>query len=374
MTDRSRLLPHRRLPYRKILALITVGVLGCLEISGSIGGSGSLAAQEVQLQLTEQDSGTGVLLQAISPVDDRVVWVSGHGGTFLRTIDGGLNWSARVMPGADTLQFRDVDAFDARTAYLMSSGPGSLSRIYRTDDSGDTWVLQFLNEHPDGFLDCMAFWDSERGVAYGDAIEGELFVLRTENGGTSWVRVPEGALPPAQEGEGGFAASGSCVTTGSDGRAWIATGNGERARVLLTEDEGRSWRSTPVPVSGGPAAGLTTIDMLDDGSGIALGGVLGQDTPRVDNVTVSADGGRTWTLGGRPNMVGPVYGSSWVPDAVTPTAVAVGPDGADYSLDGGLSWHSAASVTYWAVSFVSPSAGWAVGPGGRITHLAFLDE
>ena len=72
-------------------------------------------------------------------------------------------------------------------------------------------------------------------------------------------------------------------------------------------------------------------------------------------------------------MVGPVYGSSWVPGAETPTAFAVGPAGADYSLDGGLTWRAAARVPYWAVSFVSPSAGWAVGPGGRITHLAFLD-
>ena len=114
--------------------------------------------------------------------------------------------------------------------------------------------------------------------------------------------------------------------------------------------------------------------MLDERRAIALGGVLGQDTARLDNVTLSSDGGRTWTLGGRPSMPGPVYGSSWVPDAGTPTAVAVGPAGADYSLDGGRTWRPAARVTYWAVAFVSPGAGWAVGPGGRITHLAFLDE
>ena len=186
--------------------------------------------------------------------------------------------------------------------------------------------------------------------------------------------MPEGGLPPAQEGEGGFAASGSCVTTGSGGRAWIATGNGARARVLRTEDEGRTWESIPVAVAGGPAAGLTTIDVLDDVRGFALGGILGQDTTRIDNVTLSSDGGRTWTLGGRPDMAGPVYGSSWVPGADTPTVLAVGPAGADYSLDGGVTWRAAARVTYWAVAFASPSAGWAVGPGGRITRFAFVDE
>ena len=374
VTDRFRSLSH--LATLLIIAIVapTLWALSSSIDAREVPAREIPAERQVQLQLTEQESGTQVLLQAISPVDDTVVWVSGHGGTFLRTINGGRNWSARVVPGADTLQFRDVDAFDANTAYLLSSGPGTLSRIYRTDDGGDSWELQFMNEHPDGFLDCMAFWDSRRGVVYGDAIDGELFVLRTEDGGASWARVPAGGLPPAQEGEGGFAASGSCVTTGSRGRAWIATGNAARARVLLTEDEGRTWRSILVDVASGPAAGLTTIDVLDDVRGIALGGILGEDTTHVDNVTLSSDGGRTWILGGRPDMAGPVYGSAWVPGADTPTVLAVGPAGADYSLDGGLTWRAAARVTYWAVAFVSPDSGWAVGPGGRITRLAFIDE
>ena len=377
MTDRFPILPRsilRSLPRRATLAIMISGVFVGLTSPVSLSARPHSPANEVQLRLTEQDSGTRVLLQAISAVDDRVVWVSGHMGTLLRTTNGGRDWSARVVPGADTLEFRDVDAFDARTAYLMSSGPGRLSRIYRTDDGGGTWTLQFMNEHPDGFLDCMAFWDRERGLAYGDAIEGGLFVLRTEDGGASWLRVPPEELPAAQAGEGGFAASGSCVTTGSGGRAWIATGNGEAARVLRTEDEGRTWQSNSAPVVGGPAAGLTTIDVLDDGRGIASGGVLGQDTLRVDNVVLTPDGGRTWTKGGRPVMAGPVYGSSWVPGAEGPTVFAVGPGGGDYSLDGGLSWRSATAVTYWSVSFASPSAGWAVGPNGRILHLAFVGD
>ena len=373
MTDRFLILP-RSLPRLAPLVIMISGALVGLTSPVLLSARPNSPASRVQLRLTEQDSGTRVLLQAISPVNDRVVWVSGHGGTYLRTTDGGLDWSARVVPGADTLEFRDVDAFDARTAYLRSSGPGRLSRIYRTDDGGGIWTLQFMNEHPDGFLDCMAFWDSERGLAYGDAIEGELFVLRTEDGGGSWLRVPPGVLPPAQTGEGGFAASGTCLTTGSGGGAWIATGNGERARVLRTEDEGRTWQSVLAPVVGGPAAGLTTIAMLDAGRGIASGGVLGQDTLRVDNVTLTSDGGLTWTRGGRPTMAGPVYGSSWVPGADTPTAFVVGPAGADYSLDGGLTWRSATSVAYWSVSFVSAGAGWAVGPNGRIVRLAFLEE
>jgi len=320
---------------------------------------------------TEQESGTRVLLQAVSPVSDQIVWVSGHGGTFARTTDGGETWTASVMPGEETLQFRDIDAFSAETAYMMSAGGGAVSRIYRTDDGGATWDLQFRNEHPDGFFDCMAFWDVDHGVVYGDEVDGEFFLLRTDDGGDSWRRVPSNAMPPVQEGEGGFAASGSCVATGTDGRGWIATGNAERARVLMTEDWGLTWTESPVPVPGGGGAGLTTIGFLDNETGVALGGLIGQDTVRVDNVTLTSDGGRTWTAGGRSRLAGPVYGSSWVPGASMPTVFSVGPGGADYSVDGGRSWRAADTRTYWAVSFVSPARGWAVGPEGRITRFGF---
>lgn len=109
------------------------------------------------LMLTQQSSGTDALLQAVSPVNDDVVWVSGHQATYAHTTDGGDTWTASVMPDAEGLQFRDVAAFNERTAYLMSSGDGELSRIYRTDDSGRNWTLQYVADHPEAFLDCMDF-------------------------------------------------------------------------------------------------------------------------------------------------------------------------------------------------------------------------
>ncbi|MGD2071015.1 MAG: hypothetical protein PVI57_20265 [Gemmatimonadota bacterium] len=310
-------------------------------------------------------------------MDEKVVWLSGHEGRWLRTSDGGSTWFVGRGPGGDSLQFRDVEAFDASTAYLMSAGSGPASRIYRTDDGGLSWRLQHTAEHPAAFLDCMAFWDRGTGVVYGDAVDGRLFILRTEDGGDSWERVE--AVPAAQPGEGGFAASGTCARTAADGdRGWIVTGNAERPRLLVTDDRGRSWTAREVPVEGGDGAGLTTL-ALDGNGGVALGGVIGVDTARGRYGAVTEDGGASWRETGALAMPGPVYGAAgarleapMARDRSGPPGrvfVAVGPGGMDWSTDGGRTWLQADTATFWAVDFAPSGEGWAVGPGGRIVRL-----
>ncbi|MDA0328017.1 MAG: oxidoreductase [Gemmatimonadetes bacterium] len=321
------------------------------------------------LETVSQASGTGALLQAISPVSNDVVWVSGHQGTYALSADGGATWQAAVVPDADELQFRDVAAFDARTAYLMSSGSGALSRVYRTDDGGVSWRLLYTADHPDAFLDCMDFWSRDRGLVFGDAVDGVPFLLSTEDGGATWTRVPAEALPASLDQEGGFAASGTCLRTAAGGRAWVAMGNAERSRILTTADYGASWTVVDAPVVAGPAAGLATIDIAADGRGIALGGVIGNDTIRSRNVTVTANRGASWSEGGPLSMTGPVYGAALVPETGG-VVVAVGPKGMDWSTDFGGIWYSAEPFTYWAVAFSPQGAGWAVGPRGRIVSIS----
>jgi photosystem II stability/assembly factor-like uncharacterized protein len=321
--------------------------------------------------LVTQQSGTTVRLQAISVVTESVVWASGIGGTVAQTTDGGQTWSSSVVPGADSLQFRDVDAFDANTAFLLSSGGGESSRIYKTSDAGATWTLQFTNTDPSGFFDCMAFWDSNHGAAYGDAVDGSLVILTTSDGET-WNRVPDANLPEALPGEGGFAASGTCLVTHGETTGWIGTGATTSARILKTTDRGATWSAYPTPiVSGGGTSGLTTVGFHDNMLGIAAGGDISNPDSYTDNVAVTRDGGLTWALAGRPVLPGAIYGLAIVSGAVTPTVVAVGPGGADYSVDNGETWTQLDSLEYWSVAFASPHAGWAVGPDGRITKIAF---
>src|SRR5207237_8197376 len=73
-----------------------------------------------QPSLTPQDSGTTNGLISVWPVNPQVVWACGRNGTFTVTTDGGQTWNASAVPGAETLQFSDVQAFRASVAYLMS--------------------------------------------------------------------------------------------------------------------------------------------------------------------------------------------------------------------------------------------------------------
>jgi len=326
-------------------------------------------ADTATISTVDQVSGTTELLQAISIVDEQTVWVSGHGATYTRTFDGGETWQAAILPGAEGLQFRDVHAVDAQTAYLMSAGPGDASRVYKTTDGGESWVLQHTNPDAEGFYDCMDFWDPEHGALYGDSVDGSVVILTTSDGGETWARVAAESLPAALSGEGGFAASGTCLVAGPEGRAWIGTGAATPARVLRSEDRGRTWVATETPIVSASSAGITSVSFRDAMNGMVVGGEISNHEGRFDNVAVTSDGGRTWVLAGRPAMSGAAYGSSYVPGAPTPTVVIVGPSGADYSLDDGATWMRLDSLPYWAVSFASPSAGWAVGPEGRITKL-----
>ena len=319
--------------------------------------------------IVEQESHTTALLQAVSPVNDSVVWVSGHRATWVRTVDGGRTWTPGAMTGADSvLQFRDVYAVDANTAYLLAAGPGERSRIYKTTDAGTTWRLQFANRDSAAFYDCFDFWDSTHGIAVSDAVNGRIIVIRTADG-EHWERIADDGIPPALPGEGAPAASGTCLIVRGRSRAWIGT-EGGGSRVYRTSDRGRHWDVVTTPVVSGLNKGIAALAFWDDDHGLALGGRLLEPNDRGDSVAAATDdGGRTWRLIERPTFSGAVYGVAAVP-GLAGYVMAAGPKGLDW-LAPARSWTTASADPFWAVGFASCHAGWAVGPGGRIVRVMF---
>ena len=324
-----------------------------------------------QPTVTEQSSGTTETLQAISPVSEETVWVSGHGGVILRTLDGGAAWERTSAPGGDSLQFRDIHGFSAESAVALTAGEGPMSRLYRTDDGGNSWTLGFLMEEPAGFLDCLDFWDENHGFAYGDSFDGVPYILVTRDGGHDWTRVSAETSPPANEGEGGFAASGTCARAAPGGRGWIGTGAGGSARILATGDYGRTWTATETPVVKGALAGIFTLVVADGRPIMALGGDLDRREEVVaGNAAVTGDAGRTWTLVSPAPINGAVYGSAAGGTGANRWVVAVAPPGGVYTGDMGKSWKALPEVSAWAVEFAPGGrVGWAAGGGGRIWRI-----
>lgn len=316
--------------------------------------------------LTQQQSGTTALLIAVSAVNEGVVWVAGANRTFLRTTDGGTTWTAGQVPVADApgLQFRDVHGVDANTAYLLSIGNGSDSRIFKTSDAGATWRTQFVNRDTSAFYDCFDFWSPDSGIVASDAVGRAMIARTTTNGGASWELVPPVAMPRAIEGEGSFAASGTCVVTRPGGHAWIASNKG---RVIHTPDYGRSWSAVRAPISVSDSVGVVSVAFRDARNGVAFGGfgAASRDTL----VAITNDGGGTWSVRSRPAMRGGVSGGAYVPGTAR-AIVAAGFTGAAFSPNEGSTWVPLDTANYWGIGFAPRGrVGWIVGRGGRIVRL-----
>lgn len=322
------------------------------------------------VKFSQLDSNTNRLLQAISIVDEKVTWISGHHATFIRTLDGGRSWKSFGYDKIDSLQFRDIHAFDDKNAVLMSAGPGAMSRILLVNiDSGFTET--YVMPHDEGFLNTIEFWDNQNGIAFGDSFNNQLFVLKTMDGGQSWTRIDPSILPPAGEGEGGFAASGTCVTLQPGGKAWIGTGAGGNARVLYTPDFGQSWQEFASPIVKGPAAGIASIRMLNDQIGLTAGGDLSVTDGYTDNIALTKDGGKTWILTSQPKTTGGFYGSDLIQWKNANFLVLSGPNGIDYSFDMGLSFHTLDTLNYWTVDMHSAAGyGFAAGKDGQLIKIS----
>lgn len=332
-----------------------------------IGSSASLLGA-VTARWTPQTSGVASSLRGVSAVSDMVAWASGSGSTVLRTSDGGRTWQPLTVT-ADRLDFRDVNAIDARTAYLLSIGNGPASRIYQTTDAGATWTRQYTNQDPKGFLDAMAFWDATHGVAVGDSVNGAFSILLTADGGKTWTPAPPAGLPPALPGEGAFAGSGTNVSVYGANDAWFATGAAAKARVLHTRDRGRTWTVADTPLGAGPSTGAFSVAFRDAQHGVVVGGDYQKEAEAIDNLAVTSDGGRTWTLVNDRKLSGFRSVVAYVPGTKM-SLIAVGPQGADWSDDDGRSWRPIAGGGFHTFSFApSGRSGFGAGAKGALGRL-----
>ncbi|HET8653723.1 MAG TPA: hypothetical protein VFM13_14270 [Gaiellaceae bacterium] len=342
---------------KRIALLSAVFTLVGTSMALASGGS-----HEYGWQLTP--TGSAARLRGLSAVSERVAWASGSLGTVLRTTDTGATWQSVGPPGTASLQFRDIEAFDADTAVILSIGTGTDSRIYRTTDGGQSWTLAFQNTDPAAFYDCMAWFDRHRGLALSDPVNGFFRILGTNDGGATW-HVLDADMPPALPAEFAFAASGQCITTAGGRDVWFGTGGDVVARVFHSGDRGLTWTVANTPVRSLPSGGIFALAFRDPRHGIAAGGDFLAPTASPDALALTRDGGATWQL----NTNAPDEyrsGAHWVTGT---DAITVGPSGSDVTFDQGATWQGFDEGSFDTVDCAGGHACWASGEQGRVAYL-----
>jgi photosystem II stability/assembly factor-like uncharacterized protein len=299
-----------------------------------------------------------------------VVWASGSNGVILRSLDEGQTWKRLHVAGGDALDFRGIVAFGATTAYVMSSGEGEKSRIYKTTDGGETWNLQCTDKRKEFFLDSIACLSDTNCFALGDPIDGKFLLLTTEDG-QHWNRLPSANMPAALPGEGAFAASNTSLALFGDDQIYFVTG-GPSARLFHSLHGGRTWTVVETPIAHGKASsGIFSIASRDGKAVVVVGGDY-QDPKRAYGVAAySLDEGKTWHLSAQQ----PGGFRSSVASLDSLTFFTVGPNGEELSEDQGVHWKHTDSLNLNALAIPDDRHGWAVGPNGTIAvfvnHLQY---
>ena len=334
-----------------------------------------LFAPIADAQWQKQTVDTKASLRGLSVVNEKIIWASGTNGTFLKTIDGGKTWTVGNVPDAEKLDFRDVEAFDANTAYLLSIGNGDSSRIYKTTDGGKAWKMQFKNTNEKAFFDAFAFWDKTHGIAMSDPVDDKYLLLETKDGenwnklGIGLVAKSKGKAVVAKKGEAAFAASGTCLLTQGKNNIFLVSG-GTDARVFRSYNRGLSWFVSDTPiVKGSAGSGIFSIAMQDKTRGVIVGGNYENPNETTNNLAFTDDGGNTWILG--KGLNGYRSGVAYIDKK---TIVAVGASGSDLSTDGGKTWKNLDKENYNSVQAKGKSAIWAVGANGFIAKFATVKK
>jgi photosystem II stability/assembly factor-like uncharacterized protein len=303
--------------------------------------------------------------RGLAAVSARIAWVGGSDGEVLRTTDGGHTWQNVSPPDTKGLLFRDVEAFSAYRASVLAIGNGEASRIYTTFDGGRHWKQAFTNDDANAFYDCMDFFaDGRRGLAMSDPVDGRFRILATNDFGLSWHVLPNRGMPPAQTGEAGFAASGTCLVTSGNRDAWLGSGGGATARVYHSRDGGFTWRASDAPIPSTAAGGVFSLAFRTPRDGVMVGGDFLAPTNGVRASGFTHDGD-TWRQGG--DLSGYRSGVDFVWGS-RDTLIAVGPTGSDISYDGARHWIAFDTADYDAVDCV-PFTCWASGPAGAVAVL-----
>ncbi len=283
------------------------------------------AAQTVQVIVSDKKTS----MRGLSVVNNKVVWVSGSNGTVGKSIDGGDNWTWMTVKGFEKTDFRDIEAFDAKTAIIM--GIDEPAYILKTTDGGTTWNTVYENKTKGMFLDAMLFWNIMSGIAIGDPIDNKIFIARTFDGGNTWSTIPDQYYPVAEKGEACFASSGTNIAALNLKEAVFITG-GTHSRMFIRDKK----FEMPI-IQGKETTGANAVAVKKKKKKktiIVVGGDFTTKDSTTKNCCITSDGGKSFTV----PVIAPHGYRSCVEYLNDNNWISCGLNGVDYSKDDGRTW------------------------------------
>ena len=286
------------------------------------------------------------------------------------TTDGGDNWSIHTVPMGDNPFVTNITATDGSTAWVAGLDDSGDSKVLKTTDGGATWIDTDAPFDPNNsWVNYVHAFSSTDIIALGDPIDDEFEIYKSSDGGQTWNKVPDTNIPGANDE---FGLNNRADAVGD--HIWFGTNDG---RVYRSANRGLNWQ----------ASSTNTYSMVAMSFSDANNGVIADQLtfhPYPDgleaNIYHTADGGMTWTNITPPlgNHAIRITGIEYVPDSaaivmgISDTSVLTGPFSTWVSLDRGMYWMqvSTGENIVWP-TFLNAAVGWA-GESQPVDHKTQL--
>ncbi len=289
----------------------------CITVAFFIGQSTN--AQTIKLL----HSGTKISMRGLSAVSDKTVWVSGNNGTVALSTDSGTTFKWMTVKGYEKTDFRDIEAFDDKTAIIM--GIDTPAIILKTIDAGENWKLVYKNNTKGMFLDALDFSNEKEGIVIGDPIDGLFFIAKTEDGGNTWQDKTGTFKMNAEKGEAAFASSGTNIRKITNGSGIFVSGG-------ITSNLFIEFKKIPLPIlQGKESTGANSIAAKNKRIFIIVGGDFNTKDSISKNCFVTTNAGNTWVEPKTP----PLGYRSCIEYMYKKTWVTCGINGVDITFDDG---------------------------------------
>jgi hypothetical protein len=298
-----------------------------------------LFGTSMKAQWNQYLTGQTSFIDEMSVVNDNVIWVTDMNATsFSITTDGGTSWQTKNFP-PEIISSRssngsngNICGVNATTAFIVLS-QGTNKGIFKTTDSGNTWIRQStVFNSTNSFPDMVYFWNENEGVAIGDGVTNPSFeIYTTSDGGNLWNQVSYNNLPAISNS---WTINTSSFFKVLGNTFYFGTNNGQ---IMKSTDKGVTWTLINTPLTN---MNFMSFDFKDINNGLLSDY---NDTTKTALLYSTTNGGATWSR--IKTSTSENYSDlRYIPSQNVYTNVCqdyngnYGGKGLSYSTDNGLTW------------------------------------